>query len=91
MCTNQSSRVLHALKEWGKNNALSLIGIIIAVVSLAVAKSSQDIANSSLNIATLNNVPNVQVTGQMRFTATPDPNTYTLEVNLKNFVAKHAT
>jgi hypothetical protein len=88
MCVNQLS-----LPNWVKTPSLivSVIGVLIAVASLWVSCSSQDIANSSLAIAKRNDVPNVQIMQQLRLEATSDPNTYTLKVFFQNFGTKDAT
>jgi hypothetical protein len=94
MCANQSSRVLHAwitIKDRAKRNITALVAILISILSLCVAIVSCNIANSSLNIAKRSDVPNVQITGPPRLTATPDPNAYTLEVQFQNFGTEDGT
>jgi len=77
MCANQTSgdrSVLTKLKDWGRawGWTLALPALLLSVASLWVATSSYHIARRGV-------VPSVVATGT-RIKATPDSNTYALEV-----------
>jgi hypothetical protein len=84
MCANQPSGVrktLNKLKEWGW---------ILAIPALLISFASLLVAISSLHIAGRSTVPLVAAKGT-RIKATPDPNTYTLEVYFQNDGKQDAT
>src|ERR1700730_7552157 len=80
MCANQTSGVrsgLTKLKDWGR-----AWGWILALPALILSFASLWVATSSYHIARRGVVPSVVATGT-RIKATPDSNTYTLEVNFQ--------
>ncbi len=85
MCANQRSDVrkaLNKLKDWGKEWGW-IPALLISFASLWVSISSYHIAGRGT-------VPFVAATGT-RIKATPDPNTYTLEVYFRNDGKQDAT
>jgi hypothetical protein len=88
MCANQPSGVrkaLNKLKDWGKE-----WGWILAIPALLISFASLWVSISSLHIAGRGTIPLVAATGT-RIRATPDPNTYILEVYFRNDGKQDAT